>query len=493
MRHLALDRSTARWTGLVLGPVLALAAWLWVGAEGPDALSPAGRATASVAVLMACWWLTQAIPLAATALLPVLLFPLLGAGSAAEATAPYSRPLIFLFLGGFLLGLSLQKWGLHRRIALLTLLAFGTRPPRLVAGFMLATAVLSMWISNTATVIMMLPIGVSVLETMRERLGGNLSKARHPGDRFSPALLLGIAYAASIGGIGTLIGTPPNLILAAFLQERFGTTISMLGWLPIGLPLVAALLPLTWLYLTRIAFPIGHYSIRGGRELLRSQLIARGPMTRGERVVLVVFGLTALGWLLRPQLAAWSGLAGIDDAVIAMAGALALFVIPVEPGRQIFALDWETARQLPWDILILFGGGLSLAAAIERNGVDAFIAASLMGLQGMDLIWCLLAVTTLMVFLTEVTSNTAVTATLLPVLTATASALGLPPEPILVAATLAASCAFMLPVATPPNAVVFASGRVSVGQMAGAGLGLNLIAIVLITTLVYLHPFAQSL
>jgi sodium-dependent dicarboxylate transporter 2/3/5 len=209
--------------------------------------------------------------------------------------------------------------------------------------------------------------------------------------------------------------------------------------------------------------------------------------------VLIVFGLTALGWILRPKLAAWSGLTGIDDAVIAMAGALALFLIPVEPGRQIFALDWETARQLPWDILILFGGGLSLAAAIERNGVDAFIASSLTGLQGLDLIWCLLAVTALMVFLTEVTSNTAVTATLLPVLAATSEALGLPASPILVAATLAASCAFMLPVATPPNAVVFASGKVSVGQMAGAGLGLNLIAILLITALVYLHPLAQAL
>jgi sodium-dependent dicarboxylate transporter 2/3/5 len=486
------DGGTGRWMGLIAGPLVAIGVWTWIGADPETTLSPAGRGTAAVAALMACWWLTQAIPLAATALLPVLLFPLLGAGTAAEATAPYSRPLIFLFLGGFLLGLSLQKWGLHRRIALLTLLAFGTRPTRLIAGFMLATAVLSMWISNTATVIMMLPIGVSVLETMRERLGGNTSKARDPSDRFAPALLLGIAYAASIGGIGTLIGTPPNLILAAFLQDRYGSGLSMLEWLPVGLPVVAVLLPLTWLFLTRAAFPIGRYSVRGGRDLLRSQLIARGPMTRGETTVLVVFGLTALGWVLRPKIADWTGLSGLDDAVIAMAGALALFAIPVEPRRRIFALDWETARQLPWEILILFGGGLSLAAAIERNGVDAFIASSLMGLQGLDLIWCLLAVTALMVFLTEITSNTAVTATLLPVLAATASALGLPPAPILIAATLSASCAFMLPVATPPNAVVFASGKVRMGQMAGAGLGLNLIAILLVTSLIYLNPFAQG-
>lgn len=474
-----------RWLGLVLGPVLALGVWLWTGA-GADTLTPAGRGTAAVAVLMACWWLTQAIPLAATALLPVLLFPLVGAGTPAEATAPYSRPLIFLFLGGFLLGLAVQKWGLHRRIALVVLVHVGTQPGRLVAGFMLVTAALSMWISNTATVIMLLPIAVSVLDAMSERL-----QAAHdrPGDnaaRLAPALLLGVAYAASIGGMATLIGTPPNLILAAFLSDRFGIDLSMQGWLPIGLPLVLVLLPLAWLYLTRLAFPLGRLRVQGGDDLLRAQLIARGPMGRGERVVLIVFALTALGWVLRPQIAAWTGLP-IDDAVIAMAGALVLFVIPVEKGR--FAMDWEGTQGLPWGILILFGGGLSLAAAIERNGVDAFIAGSLMGLQGVELVWVLLAVVTLVVFLTEITSNTAVTATLLPVLAATATALDQPAAPILIGAALAASCAFMLPVATPPNAVVFASGKVSAGQMAGAGLGLNLIAILLITGLIYLHPW----
>lgn len=474
-----------RWLGLVLGPVFAFGVWLWTGA-GADTLTPAGRGTAAVAVLMACWWLTQAIPLAATALLPVLLFPLVGAGTPAEATAPYSRPLIFLFLGGFLLGLAVQKWGLHRRIALVVLVHVGTQPGRLVAGFMLVTAALSMWISNTATVIMLLPIAVSVLDAMSERL-----QAAHdrPGDnaaRLAPALLLGVAYAASIGGMATLIGTPPNLILAAFLSDRFGIDLSMQGWLPIGLPLVLVLLPLAWLYLTRLAFPLARLRVQGGDDLLRAQLIARGPMGRGERVVLIVFALTALGWVLRPQIAAWTGLP-IDDAVIAMAGALVLFVIPVEKGR--FAMDWEGTQGLPWGILILFGGGLSLAAAIEHNGVDAFIAGSLMGLQGVELVWVLLAVVTLVVFLTEITSNTAVTATLLPVLAATATALDQPAAPILIGAALAASCAFMLPVATPPNAVVFASGKVSAGQMAGAGLGLNLIAILLITGLIYLHPW----
>jgi sodium-dependent dicarboxylate transporter 2/3/5 len=481
---MGLNVGLVRRLGLVIGPLLALVTWLWTG-TGADPLAPAGRATAAVAVLMACWWLTQAVALAATALLPVLLFPLLGAGTVAEATAPYSRPLIFLFLGGFLLGLAIQGSGLHRRIALQVLVRVGTRPPRLVAGFMLVTAGLSMWISNTATVITLLPIAVSVLEALGGRLRSTPNPPGGEATPLSPALLLGVAYAASIGGMATLIGTPPNLILAAFLNDRYGTDLSMQAWLPIGLPLVALLLPLTWLYLTRIAFPLGRLKVQDGEGLLRAELQALGPMGWHEWIVLLVFALTALGWVLRPQIASWSGLP-IDDAVIAMAGALVLFVIPVGKGR--FAMDWERTQGLPWGILILFGGGLSLAATIERNGLDAFLASTLMGLQGIGLVWVLLAVTGLVVFLTEITSNTAVTATLLPVLAATATALGHPTTPILVAAALSASCAFMLPVATPPNAVVFASGKVSAGQMAGAGLGLNLVAILLITTLVYLHP-----
>jgi len=481
---MALNPAWTRWLGLVLGPSLAIGTWIWTG-TGPDPLADNGRATAAIAVLMASWWLTQAIPLAATALLPVLLFPLLGAGTPVEATAPYSRPLIFLFLGGFLLGLAIQRCGLHRRLALLVLIRIGTQPPRLVAGFMLVSAMLSMWISNTATVITLLPIAVSVLDALEARLQTPHRPSGHEANPLAPALLLGVAYAASIGGTATLIGTPPNLILAAFLGDRYGIDLSMQAWVPIGLPFAAFLLPAAWLYLTRVAFPLGKLEEQGGEDLIRGELRALGPMGRGEWVALPVFALTALGWVLRPQIAAWSGLP-IDDAVIAMAGALALFVIPVGGGR--FALDWETAQVLPWGILILFGGGLSLAAAIERNGLDTFLASSLMGLQGMGLIWTLLAVTGLVVFLTEVTSNTAVTATLLPVLAATASALGQPAIPVLTAAALSASCAFMLPVATPPNAVVFASGKVGAGQMAGAGLGLNLIAIVLITLLVYLQP-----
>ncbi len=476
-----------RWIGLAMGPTLAVIVWVALDADA-GTLSPGGRATAAAAVLMACWWLTQAIPLAATALLPIVLFPLLGAGTIAETTAPYSRPLIFLFLGGFLLGLALQKWGLHRRLALLTLLAVGAQPTRVIAGFMLTTAFLSMWISNTAAAILMLPIGVSVLETLSGRLGGQVLKSRDPIERFAPALLLGIAYAASIGGMGTLIGTPPNFILATFMEQHFGTSVSSLTWLSVALPLVVMLLPLTWLYLTHVAFPLHGHEIQGGHDVLHGQLIGRGPMSRGEWIVLTVFGLTALGWILQPALSAWTGLTGLDNSVIAMIGALALFLIPVEPVRGRFAMDWETAKSVPWGILILFGGGLSLAAAVERNGVDSFVASSLAGLHEMPLLWGLVATVALVGLLTEITNNTAVTATLLPVLAATYSASDQQAAPLLFAAALAASCAFMLPVATPPNAVVFASGRVSVGQMAMTGLGLKLIAIALIAGLVYLLP-----
>ena len=483
--------------GLLLGPALALAVWWLLPAAAPGAdavgvaagLGPAGRATSAVAVWMAVWWLTEAVPLAATALLPVVLFPLLGIADIAAATAPYANPLIFLFLGGFLLGLAVQRFGLHRRIALWILLRVGTSPRALVGGFMLAAALLSMWISNTATAIVMLPIGVSVLRLLAEQGGDDDSAVSMRA--FGTALVLGIAYACSIGGTGTLVGTPPNLVLAAYVREQYALDLSMVRWLGIGLPLVAVLLPLTWLYLTRVAFRLPSTPLPCGRAVLADELARLGPMGFGERVTAAVFGLTAAGWLLRPQLVAWTGLDGLTDAGIAMLGALVLFMLPAgprpAPGEpRPRALDWETAKAVPWQILILFGGGLSLASAIASTGVDGFIAGGLGGLGGLPHWVLVLAVAALVVMLTEITSNTAVTTTLMPVLAATAAATGAPPGLLLTAAALAASCAFMLPVATPPNAIVFASGQVSIAQMARAGLGLNLLAVLVVTAVVTL-------
>ena len=336
---------------------------------------------------------------------------------------------------------------------------------------------------------MMLPIGASVLTMLKERqLDEAVSNSDcHPEDKdtLASALVLGIAYACSIGGIGTLIGTPPNLILAAFLRSQYGIELSMVQWMTVGLPLVAILLPLTWVYLTRVAFRVSSRPLPCGREVIKAELTALGPMDRGERVVLAIFLLTAAAWILRPQISVWMGLAGLSDATIAMAAALTLFIVPVSRSPRRAAMDWETAKQVPWDILILFGGGLSLAGAIAATGVDAFIGSGFSHLAGVATILLVLAVTVGVILLTEITSNTAVTTTLMPVLAATAVATGAPAGMLLTAAAMAASCAFMLPVATPPNAVVFASGFVSIAQMARAGLWLNILAALAITSIVY--------
>lgn len=464
--------------------------YLAIGGDG-SALGAGARATAAVAAWMACWWLTEAVPLAATAMLPLVLFPLLGIASADETAAPYAHSLVFLFMGGFILGLGMQRWGLHRRIALTVLRAAGSDTRRLVGAFMVATALLSMWISNTATAIMLLPIATSLLDAAGNR-DGDAPRASVHGS-LGPALMLGVAYAASIGGVATLIGTPPNLVLAAFLRDRFGLEVDMLQWLAIGLPFSAVMLPCAWLYLTRVAFRDMPRTLPGSRTHFAEQHRALGPVSRGERAVMVVFGAAVTGWVLRAQIVSLTGLAGLSDAVVAMAAALVLFVIPVDLRSRTFVMDWNTAKRLPWEILLLFGGGLTLAAAIARHGVDAWLASGLHALAGAPLVLVVLAVAALVVFLTEITSNTAVTATLLPVLAASAVALGVPPAPLLVATALAASCAFMLPVATPPNAIVFSSGHVTVAQMARAGLALNVVSILTVTALVSLGAGAGLL
>ncbi len=485
----------AAWIGLLGGPILGVLVFSLLPADiAAGGLSQAGRATAGVAALMAIWWLTEAIPLSATALLPVALFPLYGIASTSNAVSPYASPTIFLFLGGFILGLGMERWGLHRRIALTIVLIVGTSPRRLVAGFMLATAILSMWVSNTATAIMMLPIGMSIVAMVE----GDGTKDQSLG----PALLLGIAYAASIGGIGTIIGTPPNTVLANFVESELEGQLSMLSWMKIGIPVVAIMLPIAWAYLVFIAHPLKSTNTQSGATLVREQFKSLGKMSRGEWAVLLTFTCTALLWILRPQIndlgrdAAGAitipSLATLSDTTIAMMGALALFLIPVNTRKHVFAMDWETASRVPWGILILFGGGLSLASAMTANGVDVFLGRQLGVLEGVHPIVLVLAISTVVIFLTELTSNTAVTNALLPVLAAVAVGLGIPPMTLLVPATIAASCAFMMPVATPPNAVVFGSGRLRIGQMIRAGFWLNLVGILVVTALTSLMPSLLS-
>ena len=495
-----MSRRPAQRVGLFAGPALAALAFVLL----PDFYSSAsgelvpfthaGRATAAVAVWMAAWWLSEAIEVYATALLPLVLLPLLGARSIRETASPYAHELIFLFMGGFLLALAMERWGLHRRIALVALRLVGDRPGNMVAGFMAITAGLSMWVSNTATTIMMLPVALSVLELVTRQRGEPESDdpdgASDPNiANFALALLLGIAYAASIGGMATPIGTPPNLFLMSFANNELGVEISFVRWMIFALPLVVVFLPLTWWMLTHVLFPTALERIEGGARLVRDALAALGPVQRPERIVGAIFALASLLWVTRPvltrlELAGTQPLAGLTDAGIAMLAALILFVWPAGGDRGP-VLDWHTARELPWGILVLFGGGLSLASAIQANGVGELLTAQVTAFAGISPLLLLLAIVVLIVFLTELTSNTATTATLIPILAALAPGLGQNPLQLIVPAALSASCAFMLPVATPPNAIVFGSGRVPITQMSRAGFWLNWIGIGLITLFGY--------
>jgi sodium-dependent dicarboxylate transporter 2/3/5 len=494
-------RRTLQDLGLVAGPVAAIAVALLLpeayvdGTGATVAFSSAGRVTAAAAVWMAIWWLTEAISIHATALLPLALLPLFGATTMSEAAAPYAHELIFLFMGGFLIALAMERWGLHRRIALSTLLLVGEDARRVVGGFMLATAALSMWVSNTATAIMLLPVAKSVVTLVAKQHGFDdparaVDEPGSPVRSFAVCLLLGIAYAASIGGMGTPIGTPPNVLMLSYVESELGIEIGFARWMLFALPLVALFLPLAWWLLTRVLHPMGLGRIEGGHALVRESLAGLGGMNRAERLVLVVFVSAALLWMTRPLLArlefgAVRPFDGLTDAGIAMLAALVLFVLPAgrDPGEgaRRFVLDWPTAMRLPWGILVLFGGGLSLAAAIRATGVGELLASRVRGLEGVPAWAVIVVVVAGIVFLTELTSNTATTATLVPLLAAIAPGLGIDPLQLVVPAALAASCAFMLPVATPPNAIVFGSGWLSVADMSRAGFWLNWIAIVLIT------------
>lgn len=471
-------RAIRRWLPFALGPALAAIAAIALpatvhGVDGDLLVTNAGRATAAIGLWMALWWLTDAVDVAVTALLPVALFPLAGAATFAEATTPYANDIIFLFLGGFLLSLAMQRWGLHRRIALHTVALVGTEPRRLLLGVMVATAMLSVWVSNTATALMMLPIATSLL-ALDERLPGNLHTA----------MMLGIAYASSIGGLGSIIGSPPNALAVSFVRETYHQTVSFADWLCLGLPLVAVLLPLTWVLLL-VLHPLGRDPHAVTPATIDGELARLGPMKAGEWATLLVFLAAVMGWVLRPLLTRMTlfghqPLAQLSDATIAMLAALVLFLVPVDRLRRQSVLDWSTAERLPWGVLILFGGGLSLANAVQRNGLGALLGASLAGLRDLPPSLVILAVITLVIFLTEITSNTATTATLVPLFAAMAPVLGVHPYALVFPTAIAASCAFMLPVATPPNAIVFATGFVSARAMRRAGIWLNLIGIVVI-------------
>ena len=458
--------------GLILGAAFLLVTLIL---PAPGSMGAEAWAALGLMLLIATWWSTEAIPIPATALLPIVLVPALGLGTIGQATAPYANPIIFLFLGGFTLGLAMQRWNLHRRIALLTLKAMGDQPRRQIAGFMLATAFLSMWVSNTATAIMMLPIGLSVVAMMDNTNPEGVRK-------YATALLLAIAYSASIGGIATLIGTPPNALLAAYLSEDQGISVGFAQWMVLGVPVTLVMLVLTWWWLTRRDFGIGRASDSG--QMIRDELAQLGAMSRGERLVAVVFVITATAWIFRPLLSA-SLMPWLSDTGIAIAAAIAMFLIPVDTRERTFVLNWDSANKLPWGVLLLFGGGLAMAGVISSSGLAEWIAGSLGVAGALPTIVMMVIVAAVIIFLTEVTSNTATAAAFLPLLGALAMAQDVSPLLLTVPAAIAASCAFMMPVATPPNAIVFSSGHMQISDMIKAGFALNLMGIVVVTLITY--------
>lgn len=468
--------SRPSWIGFVGG--LALAAAI-LALSPPEGLSIAAWRTAAVGLLMAVWWMTEAIPIPATALLPLVLFPVLGIADIRAAAAPYANPLIFLFLGGFIIAIAMERWNLHRRLALRIINLVGTRPLRILAGFAAAAAFLSMWVSNTATAMMMLPIGLSVVELVRK---GKEDAAE--GANFATNLMLIIAYACSIGGMATLIGTPPNAFFAGFMLETYDQAIGFFEWMLLGVPLAVVALPIMLLVLTRIVYPVRITTIPGGRDYIRSSLSSLGPMQRGEKLVAVVFTATALLWMTRPLIE--QIIPGLSDAGIAVGMALVLFVLPVDLRRGEFVLRWEDAERLPWGVLVLFGGGLSLAAAIDATGLAAWLGLQTELLSDWPIILVVAAIVATIVLLTELTSNTATAAAFIPIAASVSVGLGEDPLVIGIPATLAASAAFMLPVATPPNAIVYGSGMVSIPRMARGGAALNAIFVVLISLAAYL-------
>lgn len=462
------------WLSLFAGPLVLL---LTLIVPPPQGMELHAWYMVGVATMMAIWWVSEVIPIPVTSLLPILLVPLLGIASIKQVTAPYAHPTIYLFFGGFMLGMAMERWNLHKRIALHIMLKTGVRPDRQIAGFMIATAFLSMWVSNTATSVMMLPIGLSVASMVSGPIEAQ-------NNAFAKALLLAIAYSASIGGLATLIGTPPNALLAAFLSETYNMEVGFAQWMLVGLPISLLMLLATWVWLTRFGFKLSSEENPETTTLFRQQLSELGPMSRGERTVAIIFVVTALAWIVRPLLKEF--IPGLSDTIIAIAATIGLFIIPVKRDERVYVMSWEKAREIPWGVLMLFGGGLTLAAQIKSTGLATWVAEAMSVVNGMPVLLVVAFVVTIIIFLTELTSNTATAAGFLPLMGALGVTLGIDPIMLAAPAALAASCAFMMPVATPPNAIVFGSGKLDIRDMIKAGFALNIAGIVLVSLVGYL-------
>jgi sodium-dependent dicarboxylate transporter 2/3/5 len=469
-----------------------------------EILPPAARFTAAVAVLMVTLWVTEAIPLAATALIPLIAFPLLGVLTMQQSAAPYADQIIFLFLGGFLIARAMERWNLHQRIALHIIHIAGTSPRRLILGFMTATAFISLWISNTATAMMMVPIAIAIGDSL-VRNGRDTPSGITTGETaLTGCLLLSVAWAASIGGMGTPIGSPPNGIFLAQMSILLPDVpaIDFFSWMMFGIPLVLLLIPAAWLYLTKLVYPDIPLAIPGARQIIDTRMEKLGQMNRAEMLTLCVFVLTAAAWIFSDSKEIGGVvIPGLDrifpeisDSVIAMAGAFLLFILPSGDKDGGRLMDWKTATGIPWDILLLFGGGLCLSAAFIKSGLAAALGDMLGSIPAVHPLLILLAVILAVSFLTEVTSNTAVASLMMPIMAVFGAGSGLNPVILMLAAAFASSMAFMMPVATPPNAIVYGTGRIAMRDMNKAGLIMNFVsAVILLLVVGFLVPFVLGI
>ena len=455
--------------GFILGPLT----FIILMSIGPfEGLSQPAHSILSSTLWIAIWWITEAIPIAATALLPIVLFPLSGGLDLSVTTASYGHKFVFLYLGGFLIAIGIEKWNLHKRIAINIISFIGVDARRVILGFMLATAFLSMWISNTATSVMMLPIGIAIIKQLNEN------------KTFGKALMLGIAYSASIGGVSTLIGTPPNLVLAGVISEIYGYEITFSEWFLFGFPISIMLLFFCWIYLTRVAYKFESNSFLGGNTEIKRLKKELGPISYEEKLVAIVFTLAGLCWISR-SFFLQKILPSLDDTIIAISFGLLLFILPSKQ-KATALISWKDTINLPWGIIILFGGGMALAKAFEISGLALWLGELMTSFSVLPLILLILLLIAAVNFLTEITSNLATTAMLLPVLAPLALEINVHPFGLMVGAAVAASCAFMLPVATPPNAVVFGSGYLKIQDMVARGVIMNIFSIILITLMVYI-------
>lgn len=455
--------------GFILGP-LTFIILMFIGPF--EGLSQPAHSILSSTLWIAIWWITEAIPIAATALIPIVLFPLSGGLDLSATTASYGHKFVFLYLGGFLIAIGIEKWKLHKRIAINIISFIGIDARRVILGFMLATAFLSMWISNTATSVMMLPIGIAIIKQLNEN------------KIFGKALMLGIAYSASIGGVATVIGTPPNLVLAGVISEIYGYEITFSKWFLFGFPISIILLFFCWIYLTRVAYKFESNSFPGGKAEIQTIKKELGPISFEEKLVAIVFALAGLCWISR-SFFLQKILPSLDDTIIAISFGLLLFILPSKQ-KSAALLSWRDTINLPWGIIILFGGGMALARAFETSGLALWLGELMTSFSVLPLFLLILLLIAAVNFLTEITSNLATTAMLLPVLAPLALEINIHPFGLMVGAAVAASCAFMLPVATPPNAVVFGSGYLKIQDMVTRGVIMNIFSIILITLMVYI-------